>query len=156
MQTLATFLHHAGVLCYAGPLLAFAALLAVAPRVKAVEPWQLDRAWRAWAPGSGLALGVLILGGVLRYWLLEGSFVWGVAEPGDAVFLAKHIVFLLLWVDYTYTEIWVAEPIRRLDPGPQPPADPVGYAAARRRLVRHLLISATAVVVITVLSCLPV
>lgn len=155
MESLALILHQAGLLLYAGPLLAFALLLPLAPRLKQLEPWQLDRAWRAWAPFSGLALGALILGGLLRYWLVSGGFSWGGGRAFDQVFLAKHLIFLVLWIEYTYTEIWVAEPVRRLDPGLAPPADLAAYTGARARLIRHLWVGAACVLAILVLSSLP-
>ncbi len=155
MLSIAANLHQAGLLLYAGPLLAFAILLPYAGRRGEEEAWRMDRAWRAWGPGSGLALGALILGGLLRYHQLMGGFGWGVEQDLDRIFLAKHLVFLVLWVEYTYTEIWVAEPLRRLDPGPAAPSDPVAYDAARRRLIRHLWISAACVIAILVLSNLP-
>jgi len=155
MESLAAILHQVGMLLYAGPLLAFALLLPLAARTRSLEPWHLDRVWRAWGPGSGLALGMLILGGVVRYYLVQGGFQWGLERPFEQVFLAKHVLFLVLWVEYTYTEIWVAEPLRRLDPGPDAPADQPAYLRARNRLIRHLWVGATCVVAIVILSCLP-
>ncbi len=155
METLAAILHQAGLLLYAGPLLAFALLLPLSSRIRSLEPWHLDRAWRAWGPGSGLALGMLILGGLLRYFLARGGFVWGVEQAFDRIFLAKHLIFLVLWVNYTYTEIWVAEPLRRLDPGLDAPAELGAYTQARGRLIRHLWVNAACVVAILVLSSLP-
>ncbi len=155
MESLAAILHQAGLLLYAGPLLCFALLLPLAGRMGSLEPWQLDRAWRAWGPGSGLALGALVLGGLLRFWLVSGGFDWGMGSAFDRVFLAKHLIFLVLWVDYTYTEVWVAEPLRKLDPGPEPPSDPAAYSQARARLIRHLWVASTCVIAILVLSNLP-
>ncbi len=155
MESLAAILHQAGILLYAGPLLAFALLLPLAGRLEGLEPWQLDRAWRAWGPGSGLAMGALILGGFLRFYLLQGGFTWGAETAFQKVFLAKHLIFVVLWVEYTYTEIWVAEPLRKLDPGPEAPADMPAYQRARMRLLRHLWVSATCVVAIAILSNLP-
>jgi hypothetical protein len=155
MESLAAILHQAGLLLYAGPLLAFALLLPLGHRGGKLEPWQLDRVWRAWGPGSGLALGALILGGLLRYHQLRGGFVWDPELAFDRVFLAKHFVFLVLWVEYTYTEVWVAERLRRLDPGPEAPEDLSAYRAARTRLMRHLWFSACCVIAILVISNLP-
>jgi putative copper export protein len=155
MESLALILHQVGLLLYAGPLLAFAVLLPLASRLEQLEPWQLDRAWRAWAPLSGLALGSLILGGLLRYYLLHDGFSWGGERAVDQIFLAKHLIFLVLWIEYTYTEIWVAEPVRQLDTGLEPPGDLAAYAIARARLIRHLWVGAACVLAILVLSSLP-
>lgn len=155
MESLAAILHQVGLLFYAGPLLAFALLLSFGPRSRNLEPWQLDRVWRAWAPGSGLALGALILGGLLRYHLLAGGFSWDLGSAFQRVFLAKHLIFFVLWIEYTYTEIWVAEPLRRLDPGSEPPAEVAAYSLARARLVRHLWVGVCCVLAIVVLSSLP-
>jgi putative copper export protein len=155
METLAALLHHTGLLLYAGPLLAFAVMLSIGGGVAKLEPWQLDRAWRGWAPFSGLALGCLILGGLLRYYLLHDGFVWGLESARGQLFLAKHLVFLVLWIEYTYTEIWVAEPLRKLAPGPHAPADPAAYALARRRLLPHLWVGACCALIIMVISASP-
>jgi len=155
MDSVATFLHAAGLLLYGGPLLAFAILLACGDRIHGLRAWHLDRIWRAWGPGSGLALAVLILGGVLRYWSLGHAFSWNLQDPVGRGFLLKHLLFLALWVDYTVTEIWVAEPLRRLDPGPGDPPDPGAYLAARPRLLRHVWVSAGILLAILVLSSLP-
>ena len=155
MESLAVILHQVGLLLYAGPLVVFALLLPLAPRTMKLEPWQLDRVWRAWAPGSGMALGALILGGLARYWLLQGGFEWSVERAVDRIFLAKHLIFFVLWVEYAFTEIWVAEPLRKLDPGPDAPGDMAAYSRARARLIRHLWVSATCVVAIVVLCSLP-
>jgi putative copper export protein len=155
MESVAFILHQAGLLLYAGPLLAFALLLPLAPRFQQLEAWQVDRVWRAWAPFSGLALGALILGGLVRYHTLQGGFIWGVERAVDQIFLAKHLLFLLLWVEYTITEIWVAEPLRRLDTSREPPLDLAAYRLARARLIRHLWVSATCLVAILVLISLP-
>jgi hypothetical protein len=156
MESAAAILHDLGLVAHGGPLLLFAILLPLAGRLRGLEPWTLDRCWRAWAPASGLALGVLILGGLARVWLLHGSFDWGVEHPHGPLTLAKHVIFLLFWVNYTYTEIWVAEPLRRLDTLTGPPADLPAYLSARRRVIRQLWLSAVALVVMLVLSCLQV
>ena len=152
MASLAAFLHGIGLLLYGGPLLAFAVLLPLGSRIKGLSAWQVDRLWRAWAPGSGLAMAVLILGGVVRYFGLVGDLAWWPSEPVQRVFLVKHGLFLLVWVNYLVTEVWIAEPLRRLDPGPDAPADLPAYHAARRRLIRHLWGSAALVVAILAIS----
>jgi len=155
MSSLAAFLHGIGLLLYGGPLLAFALLLSLGGRIRGLAPWHLDRAWRAWAPGSGLALAVLILGGLLRYGGQAQGFAWWSSDPVQRVFLAKHALFLALWANYTVTEVWVAEPLRRLDAGSGEPPDRPAYLAARRRVVRHLWFSAALILAILALSSAP-
>ena len=155
MESLAAILHDLGLLAHGGPLLLFAVMLPIAGRSKGLEPWTVDRCWRAWAPASGVALGALILGGLLRYHQLRGDFSWGVEQGQDLLFLVKHLIFLLFWVNYAYTEIWVAEPMRRLDSLAGPPGDLPAYMAARTRVIRRLCESATALVAMAVLACLP-
>lgn len=154
MESLAAILHDLGLVVHGGPLVLFALLLPFAGRLRGLEPWTADRCWRAWAPVSGLALGALILGGLLRTYLEQGSFSWGIEEARDQIVLAKHVLFLIFWVNYTYTEIWVAEPLRRLDDLTGPPSDLQAYLAARKRVVGHLWFSASAMLVMLVLGCL--
>ncbi len=153
MASFAEFLHWLGLLLYGGPLLAFALLVGLAGRLGTPEPWRVVRAWRAWGPGSGLGLAALILGGLLRFYQVQGGFSWGVETGWEQLMLAKHLVFLVLWVDYTITEVWVAEPLRRLD-GPAGFTDQGAARVARRRLAGHLAFSAALLLLILVLGCL--
>lgn len=152
MASLAAFLHGIGLLLYGGPLLAFAVLLPLGGRLKGLAPWHIDRAWRAWAPGSGLAMAALILGGLLRYFGLQQGFSWWPSDPVQRMFLVKHALFLVVWVNYTITEIWVAEPLRKLDPGSEAPTDPAAYEVARWHVIRQLWVSAVVVLAILGIS----
>ena len=152
MASLTALLHAIGLVLYGGSLLVFSVLLPLGGRIRGLEPWHMDRLWRAWAPGSGLAMAALILGGLLRYSALVGEFAWWPSDPVQRVFLVKHALFLVVWVNYTITEVWVAEPLRRLDPGPDAPADPTAYLAARHRVIGHLWVSAVLLLAILTLS----
>ncbi len=145
---LATWL---GALLYGGPLLAFALLLPLAGRIRGLTPWQVDRVWRAWGPGSGIGLGLLFFGGILLHRLRAGGFTWSCQTPSERLVLASHLVFLVLWVSYTILEVWRTEPLRRLD-GPSGLTEEAAYRAARRPVVRHVLVNAVLFLVILALQ----
>ena len=153
MEELAALVHWIGVLAYAGPQLAFAFLLALAGRCRGLRPQHADRLWRAWAPASGLAMGLIFLGGLLRHYLVSGAFTWPCADPEQQLYLAKHIVFLALWVSYTILEVWIAEPLRQLD-GEGGIQDQAAYARARRPVVRFVQLNSALVIAVLVLACI--
>lgn len=129
-----------GAIAYGGPLFAFAVLLPLAGRLRGLSPWHVDRVYRAWGGGSGLALGAIFLGGLTSHYLRHG-WHWSLGTTPQRLLLAGHLVFLVGWVSYTILEIWTLEPLRRRD-GPADPPDPAAYLAARPPVVRHLGLNA--------------
>ncbi len=152
MEQLAAFVHWIGVLAYGGPQLAFAFLLPLAGRCRGLQPQHVDRLWRAWAPASGLGLGAIFLGGLLRHHLVFGAFTWSCAGPAQQLYLAKHILFLVLWVSYTVLEVWIAEPLRQID-GEQGIQDQAAYARTRRPVARFVQLNSALLLVVLALSC---
>ena len=146
VQFLASTLHWIGILAYGGVLVVFALLLPLGGRLRGLQPWHLDRVFRACGPISGLGLGTLLVGGFLRLWLVRGSFSWNLD-----ILLAKHLVLFVLWVSYTILEIWTLEPLRRLDSG-DTPSDVSGYLSARCRVVRHVQVNAALLLLVLFLG----
>jgi len=141
VETLLRFVAWLGVLLYGGPLLASALLMPLAGRLRGLAPWHVDRLWRAWAPGSGVGLGLAFFAGLLLHRLRVGGFAWAWDAPSERLVLVSHLVFLVLWVSYTVLEVWRAEPLRRLD-GTAGIEDEGAYLAARKPVVRHVVLNA--------------
>lgn len=151
LELLAAFVHWLGIVAYGGVLLVFAVLLPLAGRLRGLEPWHVDRAFRATGPLSGLAVGAIFLGGFARLYLDEGAIRWGWSSVEDTLLLAKHAVFCALWVSYTVLEIWTLEPLRRLD-GASGVTDPAAYLRARVPVVRQVAVNAALMVVLILLG----
>ena len=151
MEAFATLLHWTGVLLYGGPLVAFAVMLPLTKLIKGVRPWHLDRVYRAWGSGFGLGLGAIFLGGLVRYFLSHGGFIWGVETIGERLTVAKHVVFLLLWVSYTILEIWTMEPLRKQDAG-EGVLNEQAYMKARAHVVKHTALNAVLFLLVFVLG----
>jgi hypothetical protein len=147
---LARLLEVCGAVAYGGPLLAFAFLLPFANRIRNVEPWHVDRVYRAWGPGFGLGVTALFFGGVLAFWLERGGFRWDLSVAPDVLLLVSQVLFLALQVSYTVLEVWTNEPLRQLD-GNDGVTQVDAYLAARRRVARHVALNACCFVVVVVL-----
>lgn len=143
--------HWLGILAYGSVLVVFSVLLPLGGRIKGLQPWHLDRAYRACGALAGLGLGAILAGGFGRYALLHGGFTWAWSTPHERLELAKHLVMGVLWVSYTLLEIWILEPLRRLDTA-NPPPEMGAYLAARPAVVRHVGFNLMLLVVILVLA----
>lgn len=152
MTYLAGLLFWLGLVGYGGPVLAFAFLMPFAPRGRGLDPWHVDRAFRALGPFLGLSMGALFAGGLARHYLRFDGFFWGVGSAEATFTLLQHLVFLVLWVSYTVLEVWLMEPLRQQDPERDPPQDPRSYLRARQRVVRTVLAQAALVVLFLVLT----
>jgi hypothetical protein len=130
-----------GLIGFGGPLIAFSFLLPLADRIGKGDPWHVDRVYRAWGPGSGICLGAIWLGGMTRHYLQTGELSWDLGSATGQLTTVAHLVFLLLWVNYTYLEIWVLSPIRKLDCGAKPD-DAALYRASRGPMIRSTALSA--------------
>jgi len=148
---LALTLRDLGFLLYGGPLIAFAVLIALAPRIPGLAPEAAVRTFRAWGPGLGLALGATILGALSARWLEHGTFSWSTETHAARLDLASWLAFLALWVSNIKLEVWTLQPLRSLDP-PDGITDAADYRAATRSLTRHLGVHAALVVVVLVLT----
>ncbi len=138
---------------YAGPLVAFAVLICLVPRIPGLSLHAAVRSYRAWGPGLGLSLGACILGGLWGHWQDTGGFQWSIDTLADRWAVATHAVFVVAWVSNIVLEIWTLEPLRRLDPdAPGPPADSPAYLAAGRHLCRHMAIHAVLLLGVAVLE----
>lgn len=153
-QWLAQALHDAGMLLYAGPMVAFAVLIGRSAHLPALQPWDVVRTFRAWGAGLGLAMGAWVTGLLARHWLQRGAFTWAWDSPEEQLLLASHLVFLAAWIWNVRVEVWSLEPLRQLDRGGAV-ADPVAYGAATRALARDLAIQATLVLTYAALNARP-
>ena len=152
MQNAANLLQNIGFLLYAGPMVAFAILVAVRDRT-GLAPWEILRVYRAWGAGFGLSLGATVFGGLARYWLDHGSFTWGWDTPAETITLATFVAFLVMWASNIKLEIWSLEPMRRLDRGGQV-SDEAAYRAAAARFSRHLSFQGVLCVLVAALATL--
>ena len=126
---------------YAGPMVAFAILIAARNAIPNMAPWTLVRTYRAWGAGFGISLGLCILGGLTRYYLRHGSFTWGWSTPAETRVLATFLCFLAMWASNIKLEIWSLEPLRKLDKDGDV-ADPEAYRAATASFSQHLTMHA--------------
>lgn len=146
-------LHWLGVTVYAGSVLTFASLFVAERLLRARPGWGLDRralwgAWTAWGPGLGLAMGALILGGLGTHWLEHGHLRW--AGTG-AIYQAKCLVFLVLWVSSFHLEIWTQEEARALTLA----GDERALGAPLDRVVRQLVVNAALCLLLGGLAVVP-
>ncbi len=150
-EYVALVLHVTGVLFYGGPLLCFALIMPFSKKLGGLSPWHVDRVYRAMGPISGLGFGAAILGGILVFYLQNGSFTWAWGSAEQGLLFAKHMLFLALWVSYTVLEVWTLEPLRRLDDA-EAPSDPTAYMSARSRVVRHVQLNAVLFLTVSLLA----
>jgi len=153
VEQVASVLWLFGLLGFGGPLIAFSFLLPLAERIGRGEPWHVDRVYRAWGSGSGICLGAIWLGGLTQHYLANDGFHWNVSSPDGQITTIAHLIFLVLWINYTHLEIWVLAPIRKLDPEGGP-TDAAAYRAARPRMNRSAAFNAFAFVGFVTLSTL--
>ena len=152
LEQVAAILWLFGLIGFGGPLIAFSFLLPLADRIGQGEPWHVDRVYRAWGSGSGLCLGAMWVGGLLQHYLQNDGFHWTLSTPEGQLTTIAHLVFLVMWVNYTHLEIWVLAPIRKLDPEGGP-TDVEAYRAARPKMNRSTAFNAFAFVIfVTLLS----
>lgn len=151
METAADLLRDLGFLLYGGPMVAFTVLVLLADALPSMRPWDIVRAFRAWGPGFGLALGTCVFGALAGHWLRRGGFVWGWQTAAEKLELAAWLVFFALWVSNVKLEIWTLEPLRKLDP-PAGVSDPDAYVRALGPLRRHMVAHAAMVLAVVVLA----
>lgn len=144
-------LHDLGGTLYAGPMVAFTLLLAMARRGTRVELLALVRTLRAWGAGFGLAMGAWVLGLLALHYLQTGAFRWAWGSAYERWTLVRHLVFLALWVWNVRVEIWSLEPLRRLDRGAEP-VEPAALRAASGPLLRDMALQSTLLVSYLVLG----
>lgn len=148
---LAHALHDLGMLLYGGPMVAFAILVALSPRLSHLATWDVVRTYRAYGAGLGLSMGAWVAGLVTRHYLQQGAFTWSLETGQQQLLLASHLVFFALWVWNVRVEIWSLEPLRKLDRGGAVAA-PGDYDAAARALARDMSLQAALVLAYVVLE----
>lgn len=136
---LARALHDLGMLLYAGPMVAFTVLILLSTRLPRLSPREIVRTYRAWGAGFGLAMGAWVLGLLSGHYLEQGAFRWGTTTTAEQLVLARHLVFLALWILNLRLEVWALEPLRKLDGEPGIAQD-AAYLAGTRRLSRELVV----------------
>jgi len=116
LQTACLLLHTLGLAVYGGAVVLFAVLLAIPARRSKIGKQKLLKAFQAWGPLQGLAMGALIAGGIGLH-----LSTWGLHWPPPNAaggLLAKYGCFFLLWLSSFHLEIWTLEPIRQDAPEP--------------------------------------
>ncbi len=146
-ETTIRLLHWAGVIVYGCSLLVFAVLLALPARRSGLGRHRILTAFRAWGVGMGLAMGSMILGGLLWHYQLYGGFSLSLDAGGTELLKPKYVVFFLLWVSSFHLEIWTLEPLRSQDPGAK-----VQWAATVRA-TRQIQLNALLFLAVGVLAC---
>ena len=114
-ETAIRLLHWAGVIVYGGSLLSFAVLLAIPARRSQLGRHRVLTAFRAWGVAMGLAMGSMILGGLLWHYQRYGGFSLSTDAGNAGLVSAKYAVFSVLWVSAFHLEIWTLEPLRGED-----------------------------------------
>ena len=150
MAAPAALVRDIGLLLYGGPIVAFALILGLAPRLSSLAPSAAVRTYRAWGPGLGLSLGATVFGALVHRWFTLGEFSWGWSTTAEQVDLAGWLCFLLMWASNIRLEIWTLEPLRKLDQDGVI-TDEGGYAAGARGLARHLAAQSALVLSVLVL-----
>ncbi len=135
---IAILFHTAGLVAFGGGLLWFIVVLERADKASGLEGSRIaDDAFRVTSMGMSMGLTALIAGGLLRYFLLHGSFRWTAGSSFETLNLAKILFFVVEWVAWGWFEVVILHPFRRDLPEPGRPVAPE-YAAARARVRRAL------------------
>lgn len=148
MELAATLLRDLGFLLYAGPMVAFTALVLWAGRAHP-RPWEVVRTYRSWGPGFGLAMGATVLGALSLHYLHHGAFRWSWDSTGAQVELAAWLCFGVLWASNIKLEIWTLEPLRKLDRDGV--SDEAAYRTGTRGLGAHMAVQSLLVLATVVL-----
>jgi len=145
-------LHWLGTTIYCGSVLGFALVLGLAPRLERVDEVAAMDIYRAWGAILGLAMGTLILGGLGAWYLQHGqSFRWPLDSVADQLSVAKHLVFLVLWVSSFHLEIWTLDPIRKLQ-AEGGISDRAAWDRTYGRVVSQLTVNAVLILVVAGLA----
>jgi hypothetical protein len=120
---------------YAGPFIAFTALLCCERHLRPLATRDLLRCYRSWGAGLGISLGVCIFSALLGYYLEHGSFQIPSQVRTDQVFAAGIFFGFLMWVSNIKLEVWTLDPLRKLDESP----DTEAYQSAVHRLRSHMI-----------------
>lgn len=126
---------------YGGALVGFAILLNARKLVVDGGAEHVVRVWRAWGPGQGLSLGLLILTGAVGYYLETGGFSWPTDTLEQQLTAGAHATFLVLWASSFHAEIWTLEPCRKLDQGGVI-SDRAAYEATASKVAKQVAFNA--------------
>ena len=151
MLLAARILQDIGFLLYAGPMVAFTILIAVADRIPHVRPWDIVRTYRAWGAGLGLSLGACVFGGLTKYYLENGEFIWRCDSPASQKVCLAFVAFGVMWAHNIRLEIWTLEPLRKLDKEGEV-TDPEAYRAATKRFSKNQIAHAGLCLIVAVLG----